>query len=723
MAVARERGLGPVAILTEDSGPTETAGPPELAPPAPELQSLLDASPDAVLIVDREGKVVALNRQVEVLFGITASRLRGQPVESLLPDALRKAHAAARAAYAVAPSLRVLSARRGLKGLRADGTEFHVEISLTPVVGSGGGLVMAVIHDAEPRAAAEAALLRGSDRALGALDAIPDPIFTTDRDGRVDFLNRAAEELTGATRESARGRRLTEVLPAVGEGAVEPITAVIDACLSRGTPGHSCEAELPATAGHDAPRMLDLSTTPIRDAAGVISGVAVVARDVTHARLLARQLSHQATHDALTGLVNRDEFERRLARALASAAGAQDEHAVCFLDLDGFKRVNDACGHLAGDELLRQLSDLMHDRMRSRDTLARVGGDEFALLLEHCRLPRARRIADGLRRAIGDYRFTFGAETYAVGASIGIVPIRAGIARPADVLRAADAACYLAKRSGGNRIQVSVLRRRAGAVAPSSDESARCLARAMEENRFRLYLQPLQPLAAAGARPPRFELLIRLDEGEGRLLSPRAFLPAARREGLMPSLDRWIIHETVERLARWGRAHPGRDLPVVAVNLDDESVTAGGVAATVRAELGRTGLEARSLGFELNESVVAAHPAAAAALVREVRALGCRTTLEHGGSGMAAFTLLRRLDADALKIAGHIIRGMGRDPLRRILAEAVNEAGHVLGLATIAAQVESADTLERVRVIGVDFAQGLAIAPPEPWDEAFARLG
>jgi diguanylate cyclase (GGDEF)-like protein/PAS domain S-box-containing protein len=721
MAVARERGIGPVAILTDDSGLADATSPPELLPPAPELEALLDASPDAVLIVDREGKVVALNRQVEALFGVAAARLRGQSVESLVPEAMRKAHAAARAAYAVAPSLRVLSARRGLKGLRADGTEFHVEISLTPVVGSGGGLVMAVVHDAEARAAAEAALLRGSDRAVGALDAIPDPIFTTDRDGRVDFLNRAAEELTGVTRESARGRPLSELLPAVGEADVEPITAAIGACLSRGTPGHSCEAELPAAAGHEA-CTLDLSTTPIRDAAGAISGVAVVARDVTHARRLARQLSHQATHDALTGLVNRDEFERRLARALASASGAQDAHAVCFLDLDGFKRVNDACGHLAGDELLRQLSDLMRERMRSRDTLARVGGDEFALLLEHCRLPRARRIADGLRRAIGDYRFTFGAETYAVGASIGIVPVRVGIARPVDVLRAADAACYLAKRSGGNRIQVSVLRRRAGTAAPPTDESSGCLVRAMEQHRFRLYLQPVLPLDRAGARPPRFELLIRLDEGERALLAPRAFLPAARREGLMPGLDRWIIHEAAGRLAEWGRAHPGREIPVVALNLDDDSVTAGGVAADVRAELGRTGLPARSLGFELNESVVAAHPAAAAALVQELRALGCRTTLEHGGSGMAAFTLLRRLHPDALKIAGHIIRGMGRDPLRRVLADAVNEAGHVLGLETIAAQVESADTLERVRVIGVDFAQGLAIAPPEPWDDVFARL-
>jgi len=721
MSVPPERDLGPVAVLSDDPRPAEPVGPDQVRDAAPELQPLLDASPDAVLIVDREGRIVALNRQVEVLFGATAGELRGASVETLLPASVREAHAAARAAYARAPSLRVLSARRGLRGVRPDGTEFPVEISLTPVVGSGGGFVMAVVHDAEARVAAEAALLLVSDRTVGALDSIRDPILTTDPEGRVDFLNRAAEELTGLTREAARGRPLPEVLPAVGEGGVDVLTPAVTACLSRGAPRQSCEAELPAIAGRDA-RTLDLSTTPMRDTAGAVTGVAVVARDITHARLLARQLSHQATHDALTGLVNRDEFERRLSRALAHAAAGQGEHAVCFLDLDGFKRVNDACGHLAGDELLRQLSDLMRDRMRSRDTLARVGGDEFALLLEHCRLPRARRIADELRQAISDYRFTYGTETYAVGASIGIVPIRAGIARPGDVLRAADAACYLAKRLGGSRIQVSVLHRRAEAAAVPSEGSSSRLVRAMEEDRLRLHVQPLLPLDGAGARPPRFELLLRLDEGEGAVISARGFLPAARRQGFMLSLDRWVIHEAATRLSAWGRAHPGRALPSVAINLDDESVTAGEVAATVRAELERTGLEPRSFCFELNESVVAAHPGASVTLVHDLRALGCETTLEHGGSGMAAFTLLRRLDPDYLKIAGHIIRGLGREPLRRILAAAVNDAGHVLGLKTIAAQVESADLLERVRVIGVDFAQGLAVAPPEPWDESFALL-
>jgi diguanylate cyclase (GGDEF)-like protein/PAS domain S-box-containing protein len=417
-----------------------------------ELQALLDASPDAVLVVDRTGVITALNQRTAALFGTTAGQLLGQPVEALLPERLRASHAAARAAYSRAPTVRRMSARSGLMARRADGTEFPVEVSLTPILGSVAGLVMAVVQDISPRTRVEEAPT-GSDRAAAALEALADPVLTTDAAGKVDFLNRSAEELTGWTREAAWGRSLAEILPLADEAGDRPLEIPLDECIRTGQPGRPCEGFLVPGAGR-AKRALELSTRPIHDRAGAIAGATVVARDVTHARLLARQLSHQATHDALTGLVNRNEFERRLARAFASAGAEHTEHALCFLDLDGFKRVNDACGHLAGDELLRQLSTLMRERMRARDTLARLGGDEFGILLEHCRLPRAARIAEGIRRAIGAHRFGCAGRTYAVGVSIGITPIRAGAQEPVDLLQAADAACYLAKRRGGNRVQL-----------------------------------------------------------------------------------------------------------------------------------------------------------------------------------------------------------------------------------------------------------------------------
>jgi len=685
-----------------------------------ELQAVLDPSPDAVLVVDRAGTIVALSRRAETLFATTAERLRGRPVETLLPARLREAHAAARAGYAAAPTVRPMSARRGLMGLRADGTEFPVEISLTPVVGSAEGLVMAVVREVASRAGIETDLARAG-QAAGALDAIPDPIFATDTGGNIEFLNRAAEQLTGRTRESARGRPLSEILPLTSESSRVPLASPVTACLRSGLPGGPCEATL-VTEPTGEGRALDISTSPIRDPSGAITGAAVVARDVTHARLIARQLSHQATHDALTGLVNRAEFERRLARALASAAEEHAEHALCFLDLDGFKRVNDACGHLAGDELLRQLSHLLHDRMRSRDTLGRLGGDEFGMLLEHCRLPKALRIADEIRKAIRAYRFTFGEGSYAVGASMGVVPIRTPAGSATGVLHAADTACYLAKRSGGDRVQLYDPGQ-LGADALHDHEWVERVRRAMDEDRFRLFAQPLVPLGEGNGHAPRFELLLRLDEGQGEPLLPDAFLPAVKRYGLMASVDAWVIRRVVRWVSDWQRDHPGLEHPTVAINLAEETVTAGEVVALIRGQLAEGDVQPRALCFEISEAVVASYPAASIRLLRELRSAGCRTTLDQCGSGMAAFTLLRRLRLDYLKIAGHIVRGLARDPVNRALATALNEVGHVQRLRTIGVGVESAETLASLRHLRVDFAQGFAVGRPAPVEQALQRFG
>jgi diguanylate cyclase (GGDEF)-like protein/PAS domain S-box-containing protein len=418
----------------------------------PDLRAVLEASLDAVLIVDRRGIITALNRRAETMFAVSGEQLRGQPVETLVPPRLRKTHAAARAIYGAAPSVRPMSSRTGLVGLRADGTEFPVEISLVPVFGSPEGMVMAVVHDITARAQVETELGQ-REQASEALEALPDAIITTDVGGVVDFLNRSAEQLIALPRDAVRGRPLSEVMPLTHESSGAPLTIPVVECLRSGRSGGPLEAVLVGRPGQES-RFLDISINPIRSSSGVISGAAVMARDVTQARTIARDLAHQATHDALTGLVNRVEFEHRLARAVANAVVEQAEHALCFLDLDGFKQVNDTYGHLVGDELLRQLSALLHARMRSRDTLARLGGDEFGVLLEHCKLGKAVRIAEGIRRAIGTFRFTVGAKSHAIRASIGVVPVQAGSGTPSDVIQRADTACYLAKRLGGNRTQL-----------------------------------------------------------------------------------------------------------------------------------------------------------------------------------------------------------------------------------------------------------------------------
>jgi diguanylate cyclase (GGDEF)-like protein/PAS domain S-box-containing protein len=677
---------------------------------SPEVRALLEGSPDAVLVVDREGRITAINRRAAELFATAAERLLGQPVEVLLPDRLRERHTAARSAYTRAPTIRAMSARRGLMGRRADGREFPVEVSLAPILGSEG-LVMAVVRETpapEPPAGA------------GALDLIPDATLTIDASGNLTFLNRAAEELTGWSCDSARGRPIGEVLPFEGEPGGHAAESPVAECLRSGVSSGGWEARLAQPGAED--RLLDVSVSPMRDRSGRVSGALVIARDVTQARHLARQLSHQATHDPLTGLVNRGEFERRLVRVVASAAEEHTEHALGFLDLDGFKRVNDACGHLAGDELLRQVSGLMRERMRSGDTLGRLGGDEFGMLLEHCRLREAGHIADAIRRGVGSHRFVCGGRTHTVGASIGVVPIRSTAAHPAALLAAADAACYRAKRSGGDRVEVSEELAPAAASGPVQDRLRQVLA-AVERDAFLLYAQPILSLHGSGGPASSLELLLRLPGEDGEPVPPGAFLPAARRHGLMRAIDQWVVRHAVRHLEDWRRANPGAPMPVVAINLDDETVLAGGMALVVGDVLGRGGLPPRVLCLEIAESAAGAHPTASAHLTRELHELGCRVTLEHGGSGMAAFTLLRRLQVDYLKIAGHIVRGLDRDPVSRALAGALNQVGHALGLETIAIEVESAELVDRLRGLGVDYAQGYALGRPEPLETALGRVG
>lgn len=286
------------------------------------------------------------------------------------------------------------------------------------------------------------------------LGTLPDAVLTCDNAGNVEFLNQAAERLTGRAGEAAVGRALAEVLPLWSEVDGTPLENPAITCLRAGTSLGPFEAGLPGR-NETARRVVGVSAAPRREADGSITGVILVARDVTHAHQVAQQLSHQATHDPLTNLVNRTEFERRLTRALAGATGDRSRHALGFLDLDGFKQINDTCGHQAGDELLQELSRLLRTRMRARDTLARLGGDEFGILLEHCSPARAVRIAEQIRRAVTDQPYTCGGRTFRIGASIGIVPVHNGGSSPARLIAAADGACYHAKRQGGNRVQLS----------------------------------------------------------------------------------------------------------------------------------------------------------------------------------------------------------------------------------------------------------------------------
>ncbi len=562
--------------------------------------------------------------------------------------------------------------------------------------------------DISERVALERALHAEKELAQVTLASIGDGVITTDRDGRVTFLNPVAERLTGWRAEEARDRPVEEIMQLVNELTGE----------SAENPVRRCQAEdqVVAMANHtilisrDGREMaIEDSAAPIRDREGGLAGVVMVFHDVSDKRALTREMAWQLAHDGLTGLFNRREFEHRLGELIEQAgnSGETSQHAMLYLDLDQFKMVNDTCGHLAGDELLRRLAQLMQHHVRSEDVLARLGGDEFGLLLRGCPLDKAREIAEKLRGLVRAFRFQWDGREFEIGVSIGLAPIHGAGQTLVDVLADADLACYAAKESGRNRIHVrhpddaDLNRRRAELHAASRIRAA------LAANRFRLLAQEIRPLHGNGIN--HYEVLLRLLDEEGQLLTPDRFIPAAERFGLMGEVDRWVVRETFRHLAHM----PGVQL---SINLSGLSLQDEGLAAFVAGEFRSLAIDPARICFEITETSAISNLGRAQAFMGEMKALGFRFALDDFGAGMSSFSYLKNLPVDYLKIDGAFVRDMIQDPIDRAFVEAINRIGQVMGKETIAEFVENDAILGALDRIGVNFAQGYGIARPVPLD-------
>lgn len=434
--------------------------------------------------------------------------------------------------------------------------------------------------------------------------------------------------------------------------------------------------------------------------------------DVTETRILSEQLEYQAKHDALTDLINRAEFERRLRRVLNSQS-ADNEHALCYLDLDQFKIINDTCGHLAGDELLRRVSHLLITVVRKRDTLARLGGDEFAVLLEHCPLEQAMRVASDLLDAVHALRFSWEGKRFNVGVTIGLVPINENSGNVSDVLSAADAACYAAKDAGRNRIHVyhpddSELSKRRSEMQWVSE-----INRALEENRLCLARQPIMPLSktASSGAGKHYELLIRMKDENGDIIFPGAFLPAAERYNLSIRLDRWVVSTAFA----WLQDNPQEleALDLCAINLSGHSLSDPEFLNFLLEKLQAERIAAEKFCFEVTETAAIANLGNAIHFMTSLKSIGCSFALDDFGTGLSSFNYLKNLPVDYLKIDGSFIRDITHDPIDRAMVQSINEIGHVMGKETIAEFVESEESLQLLREIGVDHAQGYHVGRPE----------
>jgi diguanylate cyclase (GGDEF)-like protein/PAS domain S-box-containing protein len=565
------------------------------------------------------------------------------------------------------------------------------------------------IVDVTERKKAETAVFQAKERAQVALQSIGDAVITTDSEGRIDYMNPVAESLTGLESREAQSQLIGSILTVVDETTREASESPVMRCLREGQVLGLAEHTVLVVRRGQVIAIQD-SAAPIRDRAGNLIGAVMVFHDASKERRLHRALRYQASHDALTGLINRREFENRLTTAVESVRqDASARQVLLYLDLDQFKLVNDTCGHPAGDQLLKQITGVLQSRVRSGDTLARLGGDEFGILLGDCSLDQALRVADTLRQAIRDYRFIWQDGVLAVGVSIGIVEIAADTPTVASVMSAADVACYAAKDLGRNRVQLykpdNVPERHREMHWVSK------LTRACDEGRFELFYQPIVAIGSSPSEREHFELLLRLRDESGVLVAPAAFIPAAERYNVMPSIDRWVVRQALDRVAH--RVGSGVKPYTIAVNLSGTSLNDERFLEYLIAELSAHDLAPGAMCFEITETAAIANLGNVVYFMRELKARGCHFALDDFGSGLSSFMYLKNLPVDYLKIDGQFIENVTRDPVDRSMVEAISQVGKAMGIQTIAERVESAEVLAELSRLGIGLAQGFHIAKPQ----------
>ncbi len=561
----------------------------------------------------------------------------------------------------------------------------------------------------------EEALHREKESALITLQSIGDGVIRTDAECRIEYLNPVAEELTGWKLDDARGRVIDDLFKTYHEETCESLENPLALAIRRRRSIKSIRPTLLIRTSDYQELFIESTASPIREPSGEIAGGVLVFHDVTEARELQRRLSFHASHDVLTGLVNRHEFEQRIEQALLSAKGGEGQFALCFIDIDQFKVVNDSCGHTAGDALLAQLGALLKSKIRWRDTLARLGGDEFGVLMEGATLEQALRASESIREEVQGFRFSWDERSFRLGVSIGVVPIAPESDDVTSVLAAADVACQAAKEAGRNRVHAYQMNDIALMSRRREMQWAARLNNALDNDRFELYRQLVQPLTAPAREGMHYELLLRLQDDSGNPISPSRFIGAAERFNITPSIDRWVITHAF----KWLIASPQEleNLALCSINLSAQSLADDKFLPFVIEQFERTGLPGDRFCFEITETAAVSSYAQAQRFISRLRQRGCQFALDDFGSGMASFAHLRNLPVDYVKIDGSFVRTIESDAVDRDMVISINDICQRLGKRTIAEFAENAAIVEMLRDIGVNYAQGHAVSEPQPVTE------
>jgi diguanylate cyclase (GGDEF)-like protein/PAS domain S-box-containing protein len=663
--------------------------------------------PEIVIIHDE--KIMLANESAASLIGLESSQLIGREIADLVKPAYR---ALFRNTMAKRLAGEDVPRRLEIQLISGNETGLWVEAQSANIEFHGHRAIITVARDVSHRKSLEVSLSRSKRQAQYTLESIAEGVITTDNDGHIDYMNQSAEALIGTNRDDAVGHRIGELFKLVDDADHRPLGDPVERSIAMRRRVNMGRRAVMISNDGEQEHPVEISASPIRGPGSSMFGTVVVFHDVSEIRGLTRQMSYQATHDPLTGQINRREFERRLDEAMDSAHSEEAIHMLFYMDLDRFKAVNDSCGHLAGDNMLKEVAGLIKEQVRDSDIVGRLGGDEFGAILIGCPIDKARQIATDICNAIADYRFVWKDKIFNIGISIGLVEISHVSGTIQDVMSAADSACYVAKQQGRGQVHVYSARDEAIARDRGDIQWLRKLQSALHEDSFELAVQPIIAMGGGVESGPAIEVFIRLPDGRGRRADTAEFLRPAERYQLMPQIDRWVIDATLAAIAGGEIKVPsGRNC---AINLSGQTLGDESILGFVVDALDRTGVVPSMICFEVTETAILSNVQHAQRFIEVLHGIGCEFSLDDFGSGLGSFSSLKHLPIDYLKIDGAYTRNLSSDQVNQEMVAAMIKLARTMNFRIVAEQVERQEDFDWLRDNGVDFMQGHFIEAPSP---------
>ncbi len=661
--------------------------------------------PEIVLIHDE--RIVLANQSAANLLGMEPDSLAGREAADLVKPAYRALFRKTMAKHLAGDKA---PPRLEIQLINGNDAGIWVEAQSSVIEHHGSKVILTIARDVSYRKNLEVTLSRSKRQAQYTLESISEGIITTDNEGQIDYMNHAAETLTGMNRDDATSHKTGELFSLIDEVDRRQLGDPVERCLSMRRRINMGRRALLVSRDGKQEHSVEITASPIKGPGNSLSGTVVVVHDVSELRGLTRQMSYQAAHDPLTGLINRREFERRLEEAIDSAHAEESAHILCYMDLDRFKAVNDSCGHMAGDNMLREVAGLIKDQVRDSDYVARLGGDEFATLLIGCPTEKAQQIAADICNAVAEYRFVWQSKIFNIGISIGLIEIGPTSGTMQDVMSAADSACYVAKQRGRGQVHVYSARDEALARERGDIQWLRQLQEALNGNKFELATQPIIATGGGEISGPSVEVLIRLPDERGRSPNTADFLRSAERYQLMPQIDRWVINAVLAAIKSGEIKLASRRS--CAINIAGQTLSDESFLSFVVEALDHSGVNPGNVCFEVTESAISENVQQAQRFIEVLHGIGCEFALDDFGSGLGAFSSLKSLPIDYLKIHGTYTRNLTTDMVNQEMVSAMIKLARTMDFRIVAEQVEDQEDFDWLRNNGVDFVQGNFIEAP-----------